>query len=133
MLLIGEQVLEDGRPKDAIDSTEVIANLGADSTSLDSSDSKHDSKEKEKRANSKHSRRDKDRDKKSGKEKSDRFVFKCTFVLLHTFYFSNSLYIARIVKKKIAAIKTMIEGNDQEAKNVVHDTVTEKDQEVETG
>lgn len=68
----GEQVLEDGRPNDAIDSTEVITSLGADSTSIDTTDSKHESKDKDKKNSSKHSRRDKERDLRSSKEKTSR-------------------------------------------------------------
>lgn len=68
---IGEQVLEDDRPSDSLDSSEVIASLGADSTSLDSSDSKHDSKDKEKKSQ-KHSRKAKEKDHKSDRDRSDR-------------------------------------------------------------
>lgn len=67
--VLGEQVLEDDRPNDSIDSTEVIANLGADSTSLDSSESKQDSKDKK---SVKHGRRDKEKDHKSIRDRSDR-------------------------------------------------------------
>lgn len=69
--MLGEQVLEEDRPNDSIDSTEVIANLGADSTSLDSSDLKQDSKEKDKKS-LKHSRRDREKDHKSSKDRNDR-------------------------------------------------------------
>lgn len=122
-------MLEDGRPKDGIDSTEVIANLGADSTSLDSSDSKQDSKEKDKRGSSKHSRRDKDRGRKSSKDKSDRLVAK----LLHNASLSvKFVRTAKTIKKRVAA-KITTGGKGPEAKNTVQNTVTEKGRGVETG
>lgn len=65
--LLGEQVFEDDRPKETVDSTEVIAGLGADSTSTESSENKKDSKEKDKKS-SKH-RRDQDRSRERGKSR----------------------------------------------------------------
>lgn len=76
--------MEDDRPNESIDSTEVIATLGADSTSLESTDSKYESKDKDKKnSSSKHGRRDKERERRSSKEKTNRYlIFTRYFILL---------------------------------------------------
>lgn len=73
----GEQVLEDTRPTDSVDNTEVITNLGSDNNTSESSESKKDSKDTPKK--SKHSKSDHDRHRSRSKsrknrEKSDRLV-----------------------------------------------------------
>lgn len=77
----GEQVFEDDRPQDKVDNSEVIAALGADSTSVEGEGgkkdggkdrdkkSKHHKRERERSRERDRSRR-KSRDRKSSKEKS---------------------------------------------------------------
>lgn len=61
----GEQVFEDDRPKETVDSTEVITGLAADAASDDSKSSK----EKDKKG-SKHSKRDRSRDRSKERDRS---------------------------------------------------------------
>ncbi|KAF5285659.1 hypothetical protein FQR65_LT13089 [Abscondita terminalis] len=65
----GEQVLEDNRPSDAVDNTEVIMGLGAEDGSSESTpETKKDSKDKDKKT-SKHSRADRHHDRKQSKDR----------------------------------------------------------------
>ncbi|KAK4879330.1 hypothetical protein RN001_007476 [Aquatica leii] len=65
----GEQVLEDNRPSDAVDNTEVVMGLAAeDGSSGSTPDSKKDGKDKDKK-NSKHSRTDRHHDHKQSKDR----------------------------------------------------------------
>lgn len=89
-------MLEDDRPNETIDSTEVIATLGADSTSLESADSKHESKDKDKKSSSsKHSKRDKEKERRSSKEKTSRYLLLLLSKILLFFFvfiFSNIFF-----------------------------------------
>ncbi|KAF5299967.1 hypothetical protein FQA39_LY11340 [Lamprigera yunnana] len=64
----GEQVLEDNRPSDAVDNTEVVMGLGADDGSSESTANGKKDKERDKKS-SKHSRTDRHHDHKQSKER----------------------------------------------------------------
>ncbi|XP_063913585.1 death-inducer obliterator 1-like isoform X1 [Zophobas morio] len=63
----GEQILEDNRPTDHIDNTEVITSL----TDVEKSERKIDSSKENDRKNHKHGHKEKEKDRKSNKERSD--------------------------------------------------------------